>query len=171
MLLMNINNSATAKATMHPGISLQMGGSMNSSARMALVFGLTFAAVHAARAGAGVTLQGESFLSGGTGSDERAMLEQKRGSYNLWIRTATKEGAYVSDAGVRITDDGGRLVLDAIMDGPWLYLNLKQGRYSVGVKCEGKAQRQQVSISPGSHHELMFRCEETVDLLPRGATQ
>ena len=117
----------------------------------------------------GKTTQGEPFVTGGIGAAELETLEKGRKNFSLRLLTAAKgSGAYLADALVRITDSGGRTVLDTKADGPWVYVNLKRGDYKVTVTYKGKTQQQATKIHTGDNHEIFFYFEEAVDRLPKG---
>ncbi len=81
----------------------------------------------------GTSATGVAYVSGGVGDDETRALAAERHAYSLWLTTAVRRsGAYLSDVLVRIREaDSGLLVLDARMDGPWLFAALPPGRYEV----------------------------------------
>ena len=118
----------------------------------------------------GKTTQGEPYVSGGVGAGEEEALVKQRGRYTLRVLTAaSKSGAYLADAAIRIVDTGGKAVLEATADGPWLYVNLKPGDYKVNVSFGGQTKQQSTRIQPGDHHELFFYFDAPVERLPKDA--
>lgn len=82
-------------------------------------------------------------LSGGIGSTEREELQQQAGQYTFWLRTAaSKSGAYLADIKVIVRDEKTKTVLfNTTMDGPWLFLNLPEGRYEIEAQYHDKVTR------------------------------
>ena len=117
----------------------------------------------------GKTAQGEPYVSGGIALGEREALEQRRAAFSLWIATAAKKtGSYLADARVIVTDEAGKTVLDTKLDGPWLLVNLKPGRYTVEASLRKQTQRKTTTIHPGDHHEMLFYFDLEVETLPPG---
>ncbi len=133
----------------------------------ALVFTLIAAPAWAMRDGR--TSQGQPFLTGGIGSEERDALKVQREYFNLRVLTAAKgSGAYLSDVRVTITDSTGRSVLETVMDGPWLYVQLLPGAYQVRVVYNGATQQQSVELGQGADRSVNFYFNEEVERLPPG---
>ena len=81
------------------------------------------------------TAQGQKYASGGVSQDDRAEMQTQRDQYSLWVLTAaSKSGAYLSNVRVVITDQQKKVVFDAPLDGPWLFINLPLGRYTVDIE-------------------------------------
>ncbi len=72
------------------------------------------------------------YITGGVGIEERdAMREALAGDYNLKIVLATKSGPYLSNIPVRIMDAAGNVMMETDNNGPWIYVNLPSGKYTV----------------------------------------
>ncbi|MFN0161393.1 MAG: carboxypeptidase-like regulatory domain-containing protein [Burkholderiales bacterium] len=136
---------------------------------------LLFALCQAAPVGAMsmlTTTRGEPVVSGGVGAEEIAALRQQRSRYTLHILTAARgSGAYLAGALVKVADERGALVLEAHADGPWMLLRLKPGEYRVTVSYGSATQASRTRITQGQTRELMFYFDETVERLPKGATE
>ncbi|BBB63782.1 hypothetical protein UNDKW_5509 [Undibacterium sp. KW1] len=106
-------------------------------------------------------------VTGGIGSTEREELQQQAGQYNLWLRTAAnKSGAYLADIKVIVRDDKTKAVLlTTTLDGPWLFLNLPEGRYEVETQYHDKTKRSDqivkkiTEIKKGSQRQMMMYFE------------
>jgi hypothetical protein len=116
----------------------------------------------------GKTVQGEPFVSGGVGLEERDAMQKERIRYALFVRTAAKGGAYLAAVDVRIADKAGKPVLETKLDGPWLLVNLRQGEYTVTANFGGKVQEKRTTIHRGDNHEMVFYFDEPVDMLKKG---
>lgn len=100
---------------------------------IALLATLLAAATPGAATVSGTTPVGIAWITGGVGSSEKDELRAQRGHYSFWLTTAAlRSGAHLGGARVRIRDlDRNRLVLEQVMDGPWLFAALPAGRYEV----------------------------------------
>ena len=87
------------------------------------------------------------YLSGGVGLDEREDLSRMTRDYNLKLSFAATGGDYLGDVAVEVQDAGGRLVLEAVSEGPWFFTKLPPGRYTVVVRAAGKSQQKTVQLS------------------------
>jgi hypothetical protein len=105
----------------------------------------------------GTTDSGLAFVSGGIGSEDMAALDQERGRYDLAILTAAKgSGAFLSDIHVRITDAHDVQVLDTVMDGPWLLVDLPAGHYTIAASLADQVQKSTLSLLANGHHQATF---------------
>jgi hypothetical protein len=131
----------------------------NAHAVRNLAAALALAAV-LAPAGAmvrGSTDSGRSFVSGGVGSEEMAALDLERGRYALAILTAAKgSGAFLSDIRIRITDAHDAQVLETVMDGPWLLVDLPAGRYTIAATLDQRVQKTLIDLGSTGHHQATF---------------
>lgn len=103
------------------------------------------------------TPAGSAYVSGGVSEDERIEMQKGSDNYSLWVLTAArKSGAYLSDVHLLITDSAKKVVFDAPIDGPWLFLNLPLGRYAIAATHKGETQRRMTTIHAGDHHQAIF---------------
>lgn len=138
------------------------------------VFALSCAAMVAALTSQSVlgmtsdkTSLGAGYVSGGIGQGEITRLEAQRDKHSLWVITAAKvSGAYLADVQVRIRDSKGSLVLDHRLDGPWLLVDLPQGRFVVEASFGGETLRKTTRISPGVRRQIVFYFDVAVETLP-----
>ena len=103
------------------------------------------------------TPAGSAYVSGGVSDDERIEMQKTREQYSLWVLTAARtSGAYLSDVHLLITDSAKKVVFDAPIDGPWLFLNLPLGRYTIAATHKGETQHRVTTIHKGDHHQAIF---------------
>ncbi len=103
------------------------------------------------------TALGRAYVSGGITDDERVEMQTQRDRYSLWVLTAArKSGAYLSNVRVVITDAHKAVVFDAPIDGPWLFVDLPLGRYTVQATYQSETQTRVTTIHPGDHHQAIF---------------
>lgn len=121
-----------------------------------VVLGLTLASV-AFAATRGSSAQGRPFVSGGVSFEELQALHTRRDDYSFWVVTAAKRsGAHLADVQLKIVDSDKRTVFEGLLDGPWLFIDLSLGRYSVEATFDGQTQRKVATIHPGDHHQAFF---------------
>lgn len=92
---------------------------------------------------------GINFISGGIGEGERAEIRKAATDYTLKIVLSTTSGAYLGDIPVMIYDQSGKEVFKMDMGGPWLYVRLKEGTYTVKASHEGKEKKKTVQVGRG----------------------
>lgn len=93
---------------------------------------------------------GIEYRSGGVGKEERDALHVVTAAYPLKIvLSAGGDGAFVSDATVRVDDGSGKAIFEADGIGPLVYVNLPPGSYTVAVTARGSTKQQRVSLGAG----------------------
>lgn len=98
------------------------------------------------------------FVSGGVGEEERQEIEKLSPGYSLELLFATKgsPNQYLADVKVQITDKDGKIVLDAVTQGPFLLAKMPPGRYSVSADNDGTIKRQRIQITGAKPHRVVF---------------
>ena len=142
------------------------------TARWVLAAGLAGIATGAAALQSGRLPGGGTWVTGGVGSDESAVMQAQRLAHNFALLTAAKKsGEFLADAHVAIRDAAGQTVFDADLDGPWLVMDLPPGQYTVEVTAAAQSQHRTADIrTPGQRRELFFYFDTPgTDVLPPGA--
>jgi len=93
--------------------------------------------------------QGIPFMTGGVGKGERAEMKRLSKAYNLKIVLAAKSGAYLANVPVMIFDQSGKQLLKLYSNGPWVYLLLPEGQYTVKDNHEGQDMEKTVHVAEG----------------------
>jgi hypothetical protein len=125
--------------------------------RIALLLALTWSLQPAAAMVRGTTELGVPFVSGGVGTEEVATLSDEKKRYAVAILTAARgSGEFLADVRIRISDAQSRLVLDTVMDGPWLLVNLPAGRYQIEASKNALVQKKSVALGAGDHRQTVF---------------
>ena len=93
------------------------------------------------------TFGGVSYITGGIGLDESAAMKAAEKDFTLSLLFAqTKRGEFVSDVTVSIKDKTGKIVLEAMSDGPVLLARLPAGAYTVSADYDGKVLVRKVQV-------------------------
>lgn len=103
-----------------------------------------------------VHTQGEvRYVSGGVGEDERLDLAAMHAEFNVHMTFAVKRaGNFIADVGVEVRDAGGRVLLDTVSQGPWLYVRFAPGHYRLRARYGGAEQTRDFDVRAGRHTEL-----------------
>ncbi len=95
------------------------------------------------------------FVSGGIGVGERLELAAMHAEFNVHMTFAVKRaGNFIADVAVRVEDASGRVLLDAVSEGPWLYARLAPGRYRLRARYAGDEQTREFQVRAARHTEL-----------------
>ena len=100
-----------------------------------------------------------SYVSGGVGEEHAQAMEAVRRDYPLtilFVREDKPKNAYLADIPVVIKDAKGKVVLEATSDGPFLYVKMPAGRYSVSATHEGDTRTAQVYVPLKGHKNMVF---------------
>ena len=89
----------------------------------------------------GKTSQGFPYLFGGVGTNEREAMEERAKGYNVKLVFAEKRGAFISGVTVVIASAKGTEIASLNTDGPWFYIQLPSGDYSVKATFKGDTKR------------------------------
>jgi hypothetical protein len=134
--------------------------------RIALAFIATLAAFPAASMTDGRTTQDRPFVSGGITPDEVADLRTKQPFYNLSVLTAARSGAYLASVKVRIVDAQSTPVLETVMDGPYLFVDLVPGKYQLELVNEGETQKRTLTIQEARPQRLVVYFKSDAEVSP-----
>lgn len=127
-----------------------------------LTMGLLTAALLAAAAGSAPAVRaasdaapGAQVLSGGVGEGERAKLAEEARGYNLKIVFTMSTGSYMAEVPFQVMR-GGKAIVDETSKGPWAFVKLAPGKYTVEATYEGKAQTRQVDVPKSGQKRVSF---------------
>jgi hypothetical protein len=79
----------------------------------------------------GLTDGGYRYMTGGIGSDEREVMENWAAPYNLKLIFAERSGFFVAGVKLSILDEPGDEIAAENANGPWFYIKLPPGLYTV----------------------------------------
>ena len=108
------------------------------------------------------TYAGIPYHSGGVGADEREALRSMTSADNLQLIFAARDGKYVSDVDVVVTNSAGHEVLRAVSDGPWLFTKLPAGSYLVTAEAKGRSLRRMVRVPSSGQAHVLFSWEDSI---------
>lgn len=117
----------------------------------------------------GKTAQGLPYLFGGISSNEREAMEEraKAKGYNVKLIFAEKSGPFIAGVTVVIADAKGAEVVSVAIDGPWFYIQLPAGDYSVKATFKGQVREiKRLSIPKNKTVEQTFVWELGEDRKP-----
>lgn len=90
----------------------------------------------------GSTEQGYGYMTGGIGLDEREVMQSWGGAYDLKLSFAETSGTYLSDVKLSIIEDEkGREMIRTTSNGPWFYVQLPPGTYTVKATFEDETKQ------------------------------
>lgn len=107
--------------------------------------------------------QNVKFISGGVGDDSAERMAALGKEFNLKLMFAAKDGHYLGDVAVTISDAANRKVLETVAEGPFLFAQLPPGKYSVVAAYAGSAQTRSTAVAATGRRELVFRWEEPAE--------
>jgi hypothetical protein len=97
------------------------------------------------------------WISGGVSQEERLDMLMLLPDYNLRVLTAAeKSGEFLADAQVVIRDATGRVVLETVLDGPFLLATLAPGKYELRATYGGKSHVRTVTIPASGRREVFL---------------
>jgi hypothetical protein len=91
---------------------------------------------------------GASYICGGVGKEEATYLKKEAAKHDLALTFAAKDGEYLADVNVAISDAKGNPVLQTRCDGPMMLVDLPRGgTYRVHAETAGYALDRTVKVS------------------------
>jgi hypothetical protein len=122
---------------------------------LAFIFGVATAAA-----------QNVKFVSGGVSEESTERMAAIGKEFNLKLLFAAKDGHYLADVAVAISDAANRKVLETVAEGPFLFAQLAPGKYAITATYAGLAQTRSTTIAATGRRELIFRWAEQAESPP-----
>lgn len=100
-----------------------------------------------------------SYETGGIGAAEAQAMKQQARHYPLaleFVEQAGKRGEYSAGEQVRIDNAAGKTVLSATAGGPFMLVNLPDGRYRISAVDDGHREVRNVTLSGKPHERVAF---------------
>lgn len=95
-------------------------------------------------------------MTGGVGLDERQSMESSARDYNLKLAFAAPNGEYFDGVDVVIASAGGKKIYEGKSEGPWFFIKLPNGRYTVAATMNGKTIHRSVRVPQRSANKIHF---------------
>jgi hypothetical protein len=89
---------------------------------------------------------GIPYAIGGVGLDSREALLAKEGEYNLMVIFSLEDGHYLGGAAVTVRDHAGKTILNLDAKGPWLFVRLPPGSYTVEAQARNTIRKKPILI-------------------------
>jgi hypothetical protein len=86
----------------------------------------------------GKTAAGFHYMNGGLAFDEQQAMEQRSAPYNLKLVFARRSGTSVSRVLLMIGDNQSRRVEKFLLWGPWFYIPLPSGGYTILARIKNR---------------------------------
>ena len=100
-----------------------------------------------------------SYLTGGIGSSEAESMREAAKDYALeivFVQKLKEQEEFISDVKVQIQDTQKNMVLDVITEGPFLLVNLPNGKYVITAEFNSDTKQQKVNVGAKNHQKVVF---------------
>jgi|GEM_PF-5158027 len=108
------------------------------------------------------------FLSGGIGNDEQALMKEEASKYNTRMSFARFENSgYITGAKVTLLDSKGNILLNRVSDGPYFYIALPEGKYTLKASYMGVEKTKELNNTSPKYDSgiIRFAWKDNVKLL------
>ncbi|MFA6041880.1 MAG: hypothetical protein WC733_10300 [Methylophilus sp.] len=105
------------------------------------------------------SMSGVSFVSGGIGESESDLMKNQAKDYPLelvFVQKMKHVEEYIADVNVKIEDAKHNVVLEAVADGPFMFVNLVPGKYYVTTEYKKVAKATRVNVYSKKHQRVVF---------------
>ncbi len=90
------------------------------------------------------------YLSGGIGEGEQEKMHRAKDDYNVYLLFAEQRtGAYLANVQVRVKNTAGETLFSQVSEGPFFYLMLPEGRYTIIASYKGADKQHAVQVRKG----------------------
>ena len=98
-----------------------------------------------------------AYISGGVGLEERAAMRPHEAEFNLRLLFAlSPSGQYLSAVHTLVADERGEILLRVDSEGPFVWMRLAPGTYSIAVTVRGQTQNRRVTLDAGRAAVIPF---------------
>ncbi len=110
------------------------------------------------------TVAVSTYLNGGVGKEEQAFMHSVAKDFPLRMTfSERKDGEYILDVPVVISNEQGNPVFELPKAGPMLYVMLPAGKYKVSSRFKGLTETQEVNITDKTGVDLYFHWQGTAN--------
>lgn len=100
-------------------------------------------------------------LSGGVGAESRAEMRTAQRHYKLKFVFTLREGEYIADVKVKITNARSQIVVDELVPAPLMLARLPAGQYVATAAFNGVTQTRQFTLGRHGLHTIHWRWRRT----------
>ncbi len=87
-------------------------------------------------------------------------MEARAREYNLRLTFGAKAGQYIADVRLLIQDEKGKEIISTDTEGPWFFIDLPPGKYSIKATFKGETKEiRNLSLSKGKRARQYFHWE------------
>jgi hypothetical protein len=100
-----------------------------------------------------------AYVSGGIGESELEMMQGRAKDYALefvFVQKLKQKEEYLANINVKIQDAHKNIVLETVTEGPYLFVNMPKGKYSVSAEYDGNVKLRNVYVSTKKHQKVVF---------------
>ncbi len=131
---------------------------------MVLVFSAECAALDSVMMGiVRDSYNGIAYATGGIGIDERDKLSEECDLYSLQVSLATVDGSFIAGAGITLFDERDCVALHIPSVGPWFFVDVPKGSYTVQATFDNMPRRETVTIGEGVNKVLLHWPADTFE--------
>lgn len=103
-----------------------------------------------------------TYLNGGVGKDEQEFMHRVAKDFPLRLTfSERKDGEYILDVPVVISNEKGNPIFELPKAGPMLYVMLPNGKYKISARFKGLTETQTVNITDKAGADLYFHWQGT----------
>ena len=108
------------------------------------------------------TITATTYLNGGIGKPEADAMRRMAKEFPLRLTfSERKDGEFIADVPVVITDARGNPVFELPKAGPLLYVMLPNGKYKVSARFKGLTESREVTLAGKEGKDLSFHWKRT----------
>ena len=99
------------------------------------------------------------YINGGFGTEEADRMRALSTEFPVRLTFSRHNGTqntdeFVADVNIRVTDSGGRTVLNVASQGPIFLLRLPEGSYAIEAQHNGETKTRRFDVVPGKRQEI-----------------
>ncbi len=100
-----------------------------------------------------------SYVTGGIGISGAESMREAANDYALeivFVQKLKQQEEFISDVMVQIQDTQKNTVLDVVTEGPFLLVNLPNGKYVITAEFNSDTKQQKVNVGARKHQKVVF---------------
>jgi hypothetical protein len=104
-------------------------------------------------------MRSTDYVSGGIGESELELMQNLAKDFDLelvFVQKLKNVEQYIADVNVKIEDANHNLVIEAVADGPFMFVNLVKGKYFVTTEYKGVSKAKRIDVYSNKHQRVVF---------------